>query len=471
MKKMAQTAIAVKIRHPSSVHREVQTALHVRNVPPRSRLYGLGPCKVGTIWGECLSSYLNRLGWRHAVSPRDLVVQELLPFLNKTLSRQQLSIFSCSGAMNLNGNGTLAREWAAALEKLTTRSDLHLLTLSSWVGDLQTRRFLREKPAWCPACYAEWKEQELLLYEPLVWMLQTVTLCIKHKRTLEDHCPHCQKRQSFLKAAAMPGHCTQCNGWLGDRFSSEGRPEVNEDVIAWQEWVMSSLEELHTTSMTSGALSWEPFFTNLATSFEARGEQSRLAELAGMARGQFALWLNRANTPSLESIFEFCYVCNVTPLQVLRGDLASIKQVIQAGKPYRPPRSRRLYRPVDYERCLVRIQAILDGQEEPLGYVPLAHQLGYRDGVLLYHFPQECIVLTKKVQEYRRQRKEQRLAQLRNEIRQAMLTLHEQGVYPSQNKVADLLSDPNVLIRSDARAIWHALCRELGWDRENSSVL
>jgi transcriptional regulator with XRE-family HTH domain len=471
MMRSEQIAVAVKILPPSIVHREAQITLHLGNVPPRSRLYGLGPCEVGTIRGECLTSYLNRLGRRHGVSPRDLVTQELLPYLNKRISRQQLSVFSWSSAMSINGNGNLACEWATALEKLTTRPDLHLLTLSSWVGDLQARRFLREKPAWCPACYAEWKEQEQPLYEALVWMLQTVTLCIKHKRKLEDHCPHCQKRQSFIKADTLPGHCTQCNAWLGGAFSSEVRQENNEDALEWQEWVMYSLEGLHSTSMSSGRLSWEQFFTNLATSFDARGEQSRLAELAGMARGQFARWLRGSSTPSLESILEFCYICDVTPLQIMTGNLVSLKCTIQSGKPYRPPRSRRLYRPVDRERCLARIQAVLDGREEPLGYVPLAQQLGYSGSALLYHFPQECASLTKRVQEYRRQRKEQRLARVQNEIRQATLTIHAQGVYPSQNKVADLLSDPNVLFQPEAKATWRALCRELGWDRGNSPAL
>lgn len=463
MRKREQTAVAVKSLDPSRGYREAQIILQLGDVPPRSRLYGLVPCKGGTIWYESLTSYLNRLGWRHGVSPRDLVALELLPSLNKRISRQQLSVFSWSSAMSINGTGTLAREWATTLEKLTTRSDLHFLTLSSWVGDLQARRFLREKPAWCPACYAEWKEQEQPLYEPLVWMLQTVTLCIKHKSPLEDHCPHCQKRQSFLKADTLPGHCTQCNAWLGGAFFSGRRQEINEEAMEWQGWVMCSLEELHAMSMSSGKLSWESFFPNLATSFDARGEQSRLAELVGMARGQFACWLNRSKTPSLENILEFCYVCNVTPLQVLRGDLAPLKRVIQEGKPYRLPRSRRPYRPVDREQCLLRIQAVLDGREEPLGYVPLAHQLGYSGSALLYHFPQECALLTKKVQEYRRQRKEQRLAQVQNEIRQATLMIHAQRVYPSQNKVADLLSDPNFLFQPEAKATWRALCRELGW--------
>jgi transcriptional regulator with XRE-family HTH domain len=395
MKKMVQTAIAVKIRPLSNV----QTALSMTNIPPRSRLYGLRACEIGTIWGECLTSYLNRLGWTHGVSPRDLVEEELLPSLTKSISRQQLSIFSWSSAMSLNGNGILAREWIAVLKKLTARSDLHLLTLSPWAGDLQTRRFLRAKPAWCPACYAEWKEQGMILYEPLVWMLQTVTVCIKHKRTLEDHCPHCQKHQSFLKAATLPGYCTQCSAWLGEAFSSEGKQEMDEDVMAWQEWVTHSLEELRSTSMTSGTLSWELFFTNLSTSCEAKGDQSRLAELAGLARGQFATWLRRSHTPTLESILEFCYVCNVTPLQVLRNDLASLKQVIQDGKPYRSPRARRPLQAVDRERCLERIQAILSGREEPIGYVQLARQLGHSEAILEYHFPQECALLSRQIKE------------------------------------------------------------------------
>jgi hypothetical protein len=251
---MEQMAVAVKIRHPSRGYHEAQITHHLGKIPPRSRLYGLEPCEVGTIWGECLTSYLNRLGWRHGVSPRDLVAQEILPSLNKRISRSQLAVFSWSSAMSINGNGNLAREWATTLEELTTRSDLHLLTLSSWVGDLQTRRFLREKPAWCPACYAEWKEQERPLYEPFVWMLQTITLCIEHKRTLEDHCPHCQKHQSFIKADTLPGYCTRCNIWLGSAFASEVKQEINEAaVLEWQQWVICSLEELQSASMSSGA--------------------------------------------------------------------------------------------------------------------------------------------------------------------------------------------------------------------------
>ncbi len=51
-----------------------------------------------------------------------------------------------------------------------------------------------------------------------------------------------------------------------------------------------------------------------------------------------------------------------------------------------------------------------------------------------------------------------------------MLALHAQGIYPSQNKVADLLSDPNLLFQPEAKAIWRALCRELHCSRKNKSA-
>src|SRR5260370_10576793 len=78
-----QATIAVKILPLSICHREAQTTLHMSDVPPRSRLYGLAPLEMGTVWVESLTSYINRLGWRHGISPRALVAQEIVPYLTR----------------------------------------------------------------------------------------------------------------------------------------------------------------------------------------------------------------------------------------------------------------------------------------------------------------------------------------------------------------------------------------------------
>lgn len=429
-------------------------------IPPRSKLYSLVPCGLGTVFTESLTSYLNRLAKHHHVSPQHLAAQEIVPHLSHGYSRAQLAVFSRSNAMSVNGNGPLAQEWASTLEDLTRRSDLRFLTFRWWVGDLLPHKLQRENPAWCPACYAEWREAALPVYEPLLWGCQLVTLCMKHHRKLESHCPRCERPQLFIQLQAPLDQCARCKAWLGSETSEESVPEG----IEWQRWVIQVLEELHFTVVSSGIPSWELFFTNLSASCEAWGEQSRLAELAGLGRGQLATWLRRSHTPTLGSILEFCYVCNVTPLQVLLGDLAPLKQVLASGKPHRIPRARRLRRAFDREHCLERIQSILDGREKPLGYVQLAQQLGYSGHTLLHHFPQECARLSQQIKEYRRQQAELRLARIQEEVRQAVLALHAQGIYPSHSKVTDLLSNPTLMRHPKTRAFRLMVCQELGWE-------
>ncbi len=446
------------------------TLFQSSEIPPRSRLYALMPCGLDTMFQESLTSYLNRLAWRHHISPRHLVAQEIAPLLNQSYSRQDLAAFSWSRAMNINGNGQIAREWASILENLTCRPDLHLLTGRWWIGDMVPYRLLRVQPAWCPACYAEWKDQDMPLYEPLLWTFQAVTMCMRHHRKLEEHCPRCQSRQSFIRFQTTQGQCVRCKTWLGSSAPSPEQP--NAEVMEWQRWVIHALEELRCAVVSSRLPPWEQFFTNLSMSCcEVKGGQSRLAKMVGVGREQLIGWLHRSQTPIPESILELCCVCNVTPLQVLTGDLALLKQAIQEGKPYRSPRARRPFHPIDREPCLGRIQAILDGREEPLGYVQLARQLGYSGRTLLHHFPQECALLSQQIKEHRRQRKEQRIDKMQEEVRQATLALHVQGIYPSQNKVADLLSNPNLLFQPEAKATWRVLCRELGWDRRRTSTL
>lgn len=134
--------------------------------------------------------------------------------------------------MSVNGNGSLAREWASILEGLTKCSDLHSLTLQWWVGDLPSHKLLREKPAWCPVCYAEWKEQGMPIYDPLQWMFSTVTICMKHLRKLEEHCSGCERRQPFIRFQTALDQCPRCKTWLGS--PAPASMSLSSETIEWQ---------------------------------------------------------------------------------------------------------------------------------------------------------------------------------------------------------------------------------------------
>jgi hypothetical protein len=453
----------------------LQDSLSILDIPSRSRLYGLLPCRVGTIWTESLTSYINRLGWVHRVSPLGLVVQELVPRVSREHLPARFTSFCRSAAMGLNGNSDLAHEWSTCLEQLTGRSELSQLTLQKWIGNLFSRGHLQKTPTWCSACYAEWREKRLPIYQPLLWQYQAITLCPEHQQRLERRCPQCSRSQSAISANRFePGLCTQCGAWLGSKRGTRTE-RGSDDEIAWQQWVIRALEELHVASLFTGTLQWELFFTGLATCLQEHGAYSRLEHLTGMRRSVFYRWLGRPYaphpaafshhyTPTLEAILEFCYACDVTPFQIMTQQLGPLRDLIQGGTMSRSTRPRRpAPTPINRQKCLEFIQTILDGKEEPLSIRQIAKRLGYGERTIVHHFPQECASITKRVQEYRKQHQEQRLDLARNLVRQTVVTLHEQGIYPSHRKVREIL--PTGLMRMpEANAIWHEVLHELGLD-------
>src|SRR6266581_2597851 len=465
MSKMQQTTIAVPIR------KRQRNVLQETNMSPRSHLYSLPPCNVETIWRESLTGYINRLARTHHISPRDLVAQEILPRLGDGfyLSPPRLALLGAQG-MSLNGAGDLARAWTGVLERLTAQTDLHLLTLRWWIGDLSPRRQLREAPAWCPSCLSGWREKGDIIYQPLFWMFQIVMTCPRHQNFLVDRCPSCQKKQKIITTnKTEPGECTHCKAWLGAEVYDRPRQAQDDTLISWQSWVMNALEELHTASLVTDVLQWEPFFRHLARCLKEEKAYSKLARLTGISRENLHQWVSEDDvyTPTLEAICRFCYVCDMTPLQVMRGQLAGLQQTIQNGTAVHPPRPRRSHRYVDQEQCQAFLQAILDGREEPLGVYQAARRLGYAEArQLRYHFPQECAEITQRAKAYRKQRKEQRLAQVREEVRRAMLSLHAQGIYPSQRQLRSLLPG-GFMLQPAAKEAWYATLHELGFEPRN----
>ncbi len=443
--------------HPFDLH----------GLAPRSRLYGLAPCGFGTIFQESLTSYLNRLGWRHHVSPRDLVAQEIVPSLSDDYPKRQLAAFSRGPGMQMNGVGSTAQEWASELSRLTSRSDLHMLTLNFWLGDLPSRGHLRKVPAWCPICYSEWAEQALPLYQPLLWTFQVVTICPRHLRPLEDRCQHCQKTQSIIVCKTYPGRCTQCSAWLGAASENTDSFAMNQDLMHWQQWVIHALEELY---LAAGTFSWKQFFANLEHCMKNWGVCSRLAKLTGFSRDVFYLWLGRKQThysqvPSLETILEFCYVCNVTPFQIMSSPDALLSAIWDETIPrYRRPQRFTRSR-VNREDVRELLQSVLDGREKLTGVKLLAQRLGHHQSLLWRYFPQECALIAQRNEEYEQQRRKEREARVYEEVRQAVLTLHVQNIFPSHRKVKSLLSDPNLLRMPEAIAIWHATRRDLGLEQ------
>ncbi len=451
-----------------------QTRFQTLSVPPRSRLYGVEPRSGGTVWSECLTSYINRLGWQHGVSPRALAAQEIGPLLVdaewwRYPSPQLMGVFCAANAMSINGSGNLATTWPTLLEQLTARTDLHFLTSPWWIGDLPVARNLRSSPAWCPACYTEWKQQGLPLYQTLLWMLQVITICPTHKMRLVERCPSCQGKQAVIVShKAQPGECTKCTVWLGTEEPPSFEQPLNDELMDWQKWVVSTLKELRSTSVSSGVFSWKAFFTSLAKGLEQQKGYSQLAQLAGIDRTLLYEWVGGTVIPSLEMILNFCYVCDTTPMQIATNPFASLERVLRTGSVSRSSLHRRSSRQrFDHERCLNFLQSILDGREEVLSVRQAAMRLKCAAHVLRLHFPLGCELITQQYHEYQRQCREKYLEEVREEVRNATVTLHTQGISPTRRRVAALLKDPDRMRMPEARRAWQIVRQELNLCEKN----
>jgi DNA-binding phage protein len=237
--------------------------------------------------------------------------------------------------------------------------------------------------------------------------------------------------------------------------------------MVWQEWVIAVLEELLTTSRAYGQLHWKLFFSHLATYLKEHRAYSKLARVTGITRQALHHWVKSDDpyAPTFQILLQFCYACNVTPLQVMRNQLDHLQQVDEretgrdSSRPQRPVR-----RVVDRERCQALFQAVLDGKEEPLGTSQVAQRLGYDEHSLLQHFPQACAEITRRAKAYRKQRKEQRLVLMREQVQQATLTVRASGVYPSLDAVQSLLPSGTMRMQ-EARVVWRTTLRELGFER------
>ncbi len=437
-------------------------------MPPRSRLHNLAPLGIGTAFIECLTSYINRLAWMYRVGPRVLVAEMIVPHLKGShyirSSLYHLAGFCRRNAMNVNGTGEVSLDWSDTLGQLTMRSDLQTLTGNLWASNLPTRGFLRATPAWCSTCIHEWRESGLPIYQPLVWMLQVVTICPQHRRRLEEQCPHCQKSQSVLAVnRTPPGNCTQCQRWLGTPSVAEAPDEIDDELFDWQQWVLHAIEELHQAAAFSGPLPWANVSMGLATCVKTVGRVNRIARLADLSDSAFSLWLHGKRLPSFKRFLELCYVLDISPLRLMTAKPADLKKTMRTPRTYRQPRPREgVPARVDRERTWEVLQAVLNDREASLSVSQVAHRLGLGGTTLRGLFPQECALITARHQAARAERAKQKSAQTYEEVRQVTVALHAQGIFPGSNQVKAMLSNPNMLRKAEGLTAWHATRRELG---------
>jgi hypothetical protein len=301
---------------------------HTVLLPTRSELYYLRPAGLGPSFIESLASYIARLAERHCLTTRTLIVRIFMPSLENPYFSGQKSHDSIAAfwkdTATLNGANTLTAQWVRIAEKLTLYPDLHLLTMLPWAEVLSPKGLIRRSQAWCPFCYEEWKRGNAVVYTPLIWSLEAVSICPQHHTLLHEQCPYedCRRRVPLLATRSRAGYCSHCGRWLGCPYSGQSAStaiHLRLGDAAWQQWVAASVAELiASTGQVPLSQQSERFAGAVAAYLEEVTDNnvSVAARQLQVSRRTIRDWKNSLQKPQLSSLLRFFSIWGIAPLHL-----------------------------------------------------------------------------------------------------------------------------------------------------------
>ena len=385
---------------------------------PPSRLYCLAPVNLGTSDSESLTSYIARLAQAHNVTVSALFGREIAPLVERTFLKRRMAAAEIRAPLissfrdlvrAANGIGRTATDLTRAVETLTLRSDIRLLTMKPWANVFAKCRLLRLTHAACFACYEQWRMEGKVVCDPLLWALQAVTICPKHARPLDLQCSCCRLPLWPLTSHSRPGHCSKCGEWLGTfaQPASSGRVTLTDGDWNQAVWMANAAGEL---IAAAPALTCLPVRESVAQAIAAQtgrfgGKRAPLARLLQANRGTLGDWQRGEQVPEFGRFLKMCFHLNLSPLSLLIGCSA------QDEAPRIPARTQPIERKAssanrpgrlaDLKQFHDSLHAALQEYPPPT-FKEVARRLNRRPATILHHFPDQYRTLVARHARYQK---------------------------------------------------------------------
>jgi hypothetical protein len=230
-------------------------------LPRRSRLYALDPIGLGTPNVESLLSYVSRLAAAHQVKLEQLIQYEIAPWFLPRHSASRLSratvqkdtwrlwqthakVLQTAPVTDWVGGGVRVKQLVKAMENLTLRQDLRTLTLLPLGQVFSLRHTFHTEPFWCPMCYETWREAGVSHSEPLLWSVEGINVCLRHRCYLQLRCLRCHSLQPYLRLQSQIGFCTSCGAWLGRCVDGASFHPKDAQQERWLFWCAEAIGQL-----------------------------------------------------------------------------------------------------------------------------------------------------------------------------------------------------------------------------------
>ncbi len=418
-----------------------------------SDLYCLSPLYVNTAKVESLTGYIARLAEAHCVYSGILLERIIAPIINKKYSSANLhKIYTYTGT--LNGTGIMANDIVLALKQLTQQNDLSQLTLSEWDKILPTRHLLHHRRTWCPLCYQEWKKQNNCIYEPLIWTLKLVKICPIHQIPLQQKCPHCHQDNFILSWKSRPGYCSRCERWLGHSQFDLIDYSFSDDDLDWHIWVANNIQDLFSLTTDISEINISESLNKMVEKV-TDGNIAAFARYLKMPKNTVWLWCKGKNQPSFNALLTICYRLKINLVNLLTNTDFSEKFSRKA-----PPSSlifptARKYPTFDATYAQEELTKFLnDIENPPLSLEEIARQISCDRRTLNRHFPELCRQISFRYLSFRQTSYQNAVKQCCQEVEEAVISLYQQGIYPTEDLVGQSISRPGYLRYKRVRKVF-----------------
>jgi len=252
-------------------------------------------------------------------------------------------------------------------------------------------------------------------------------------------------------------------------MTDSSKTSQTSDQWHWQIWVAEMIGELLSHSMkltTTPHLKNIPNLVAAAREEIAQGSMRNLGKKLRLSSRTLNAWRSGVQTPQLESLLRLCY-CGGVSLDTIftsqPGTLQLKKRKIRVLPDIPNPNGNRRKRiPMDRVYIQQGLEEILAQEEQPPPSMrAVARRLNHSPKELREHFPELNRAIANRRKDYYKLQREQRLLQLKGEMREAMLEIHAQGLHPSSNRVGRLMRSPFVMRDHAVTKIWREMLEEL----------